>query len=86
MTTHKASGLSPATVVIWAGVSAALHVGKIPPAIPLLHAELGKALGKIMARPIDPPRDPSRTGGKTRGRGRPSRDQQKQTARQENGA
>ena len=37
MTTHTASGLSPATVVIWAGISAALHVGKIPPAIPLLH-------------------------------------------------
>jgi len=73
------------------GIAGADHVligrdGGIERDFSLLHAELGKALGKIMARPIDPPRDPSRTGGKTRGRGRPSRDQLKQTARQENGA
>lgn len=73
------------------GIAGADHVligrdGGIERDFSLLHAELGKALGKIMARPIDPPRDPSRTGGKTRGRGRPSRDKQKQTARQENGA
>lgn len=42
--TAPAKGLSPATVVIWAGISAALHVGKIPPAIPLLHLELGLSL------------------------------------------
>ena len=38
------TGLHPASVVIWAGISAALHVGKIPPAIPLLHHELGMSL------------------------------------------
>ena len=42
--TVPSKGFSPATVVIWAGISAALHVGKIPPAIPLLNHELGMSL------------------------------------------
>ena len=34
-------GSLPAWIVILAGVSAALHVGKLPPAIPALQADLG---------------------------------------------
>ena len=34
----------PALVVILAGIGAALHVGKLPPAIPVLQAELGLSL------------------------------------------
>ena len=37
-------GSLAAWIVILAGVSAALHVGKLPPAIPALHAELGLTL------------------------------------------
>ena len=36
--------LDPAYVVILAGVSAALHVGKLPPALPVLQRELGMTL------------------------------------------
>lgn len=38
------SGLDPALIVILAGVSAALHVGKLPPAIPTLQQALGLSL------------------------------------------
>ena len=37
-------GVAPAYVVILAGVSAALHVGKLPPALPVLHEALGVTL------------------------------------------
>jgi MFS family permease len=37
-------GLDPALVVILAGVAAALHVGKLPPAIPALQQALGLSL------------------------------------------
>ncbi len=37
-------GIDPALVVILAGVSAALHVGKLPPAIPVLRDALGVTL------------------------------------------
>ena len=36
--------LSPALVVILSGVVAALHIGKLPPAIPVLQSELGVTL------------------------------------------
>lgn len=36
--------LEPAHVVILAGVAAALHVGKLPPALPILQAQLGVTL------------------------------------------
>ena len=39
-----AQGSLPAWIVILAGVSAALHVGKLPPAIPALQADLGLSL------------------------------------------
>lgn len=38
------SGLDPAWLVVLAGVSAALHVGKLPPAIPVLRDALGISL------------------------------------------
>lgn len=38
------TGISPAHVVIWAGVSAALHVGKLSPALPVLREALGITL------------------------------------------
>ncbi len=49
MTTPSAAGqggkgLNPAWIVILAGVSAALHVGKLPPALPVLQQELGISL------------------------------------------
>ena len=37
-------GVDPAFIVILAGVSAALHVGKLPPAIPVLREALGVTL------------------------------------------
>lgn len=37
-------GIDPALIVILAGVSAALHVGKLPPAIPVLRDALGVTL------------------------------------------
>ena len=40
----RASRVDPALVVILAGVSAALHVGKLPPAIPVLQQALGLSL------------------------------------------
>jgi CP family cyanate transporter-like MFS transporter len=40
----RASRVDPALVVILAGVSAALHVGKLPPAIPTLQQTLGLSL------------------------------------------
>lgn len=42
--TSRPSLLEPALVVILAGVCAALHVGKLPPAIPVLQAALGITL------------------------------------------
>jgi len=40
MTAHRAS----AWLVIWVGVSAALHVGKLPPTLPVLREQLGMSL------------------------------------------
>lgn len=40
----RARGIDPALVVILAGVSAALHVGKLPPALPVLREALGVSL------------------------------------------
>ena len=40
MTQHRAS----AWLVIWVGVSAALHVGKLPPTLPVLREQLGMSL------------------------------------------
>jgi MFS transporter, CP family, cyanate transporter len=37
-------GLDPALIVVLAGVSAALHVGKLPPALPVLREALGLTL------------------------------------------
>jgi CP family cyanate transporter-like MFS transporter len=37
-------GIDPALVIVLAGVAAALHIGKLPPALPLLQAELGVSL------------------------------------------
>lgn len=42
--TPARKGIDPAFVVILAGVSAALHVGKLPPAIPVLRDALGVTL------------------------------------------
>ena len=42
--TQTRRGLDPALVVILAGVAAALHVGKLPPAIPALQQALGLSL------------------------------------------
>ena len=39
MHTHR-SGIHPSWVIVWAGVCAALHVGKLPPALPVLQTEL----------------------------------------------
>ncbi|HNM56626.1 MAG TPA: MFS transporter, partial [Thauera aminoaromatica] len=39
-----AAGVPPAFVVIIAGMVAALHIGKIPPAIPVLRDALGVSL------------------------------------------
>ncbi|WP_423457047.1 CynX/NimT family MFS transporter [Ottowia sp. VDI28] len=48
MTGQFASGkrgrLNPAWIVLLAGVSAALHIGKLPPALPLLQRDLGITL------------------------------------------
>jgi CP family cyanate transporter-like MFS transporter len=35
---------APAWLVIWVGVSAAMHVGKLPPTLPLLREQLGMSL------------------------------------------
>ena len=34
-------GLNPSWIIVAAGVSASLHVGKLPPAVPLLQQQLG---------------------------------------------
>ena len=44
MTTTDAPRVEPALVVILAGVVAALHIGKLPPAIPVLRESLGLTL------------------------------------------
>jgi MFS family permease len=44
MTTSDARRVEPALVVILAGVVAALHIGKLPPAIPVLRESLGLTL------------------------------------------
>ena len=44
MTTTPARRVEPALLVILAGVAAALHVGKLPPAIPVLRDALGLTL------------------------------------------
>ncbi len=40
----RRAGVDPALVVVLAGVSAALHVGKLPPALPVLQETLGLSL------------------------------------------
>lgn len=42
--TSSRRGLSPDVVVMLAGITAALHIGKLPPAIPVLQDELGVTL------------------------------------------
>ncbi|MEP6559372.1 MAG: MFS transporter [Burkholderiales bacterium] len=42
--TERVVGIDPAWIVVVAGVSAALHVGKLPPAIPALRDALGLSL------------------------------------------
>ena len=37
-------GIHPSWVIVWAGVCAALHVGKLPPALPVLQDTLGISL------------------------------------------
>lgn len=37
-------GLNPSWIIVAAGVSASLHVGKLPPAVPLLQQQLGVSL------------------------------------------
>ncbi|WP_254262599.1 MFS transporter [Marinobacterium weihaiense] len=44
MTTSSGRGLGPEVVVMLAGITAALHIGKLPPAIPVLQTELGVSL------------------------------------------
>lgn len=44
MVQAKQWGLNPAWIIVAAGVSAALHVGKLPPAIPILQQALGVSL------------------------------------------
>ena len=46
--THKSQrvGLDPALIAVLAGVPAALHVGKLPPALPVLQQTLGWSLVK----------------------------------------
>ena len=44
MTTTPVRRVEPALVVILAGVVAALHIGKLPPAIPVLREALGLTL------------------------------------------
>lgn len=41
---NKAHGVHPSWIVVLAGVSAALHVGKLPPALPVLQQQLGVTL------------------------------------------
>lgn len=41
---QASAGLHPAWIVVLAGVSAALHVGKLPPALPVLQQDLGITL------------------------------------------
>ena len=43
------TGSRAAALVVLAGVSAALHVGKLPPAIPLLRDALGVTLSRPQA-------------------------------------
>ena len=47
MTTTDAPRVEPALVVILAGVVAALHIGKLPPAIPVLRESLGLTLVQV---------------------------------------
>ena len=44
MTTAASPRIEPALLVILAGVVAALHIGKLPPAIPVLREALGLTL------------------------------------------
>ncbi len=41
---NEPTGLHPAWIVILAGVSAAMHIGKLPPALPVLQRDLGVTL------------------------------------------
>ena len=41
---NSRKGLNPSWIVVLAGVSASLHVGKLPPAVPVLQHELGVSL------------------------------------------
>ncbi|MEG0139818.1 MAG: MFS transporter, partial [Comamonas sp.] len=44
METMAKRGLNPSWIIVAAGVSASLHVGKLPPAVPVLQQELGISL------------------------------------------
>lgn len=44
MQTIAKRGLNPSWIIVAAGISAALHVGKLPPAVPVLQQELGISL------------------------------------------
>ncbi|WP_328515333.1 MFS transporter [Marinobacterium marinum] len=44
VTEFRRGGVAPEVVVMLAGIVAALHIGKLPPAIPVLQAELGVSL------------------------------------------
>ena len=44
MQSNSRKGLNPSWIVVLAGVSASLHVGKLPPAVPVLQHELGVSL------------------------------------------
>ena len=44
MENNARPGLNPSWIVVLAGVSASLHVGKLPPAVPVLQQELGVSL------------------------------------------
>ncbi|QXZ10933.1 MFS transporter [Comamonas sp. Y33R10-2] len=44
MQTIAKRGLNPSWIIVAAGISASLHVGKLPPAVPVLQQELGISL------------------------------------------
>lgn len=44
MEQYSRRGLNPSWIIVAAGISAALHVGKLPPAVPVLQQELGISL------------------------------------------
>lgn len=44
METETGRGLNPSWIIVAAGISASLHVGKLPPSVPLLQQQLGVSL------------------------------------------